>query len=91
MKEAKSKFDYIILDSPPVAIVTDGIITGRHADVNLFVIRFRYSSNEQIKVINEIELKKTLPNIAIVLNDATKENFGNGSYYNNRNKGYYEK
>jgi len=87
--EAKSRFDYIILDSPPISIVTDGIITGRFADVNLFVIRFHYSSKQQIKFINEHETKKTLPNLALVLNDATKENFGYGNYYNKRNKGYY--
>lgn len=91
MKEAKSMFDYIILDSPPVSVVTDGIITGRNADVNLFVIRLRYSNKEQIQVINEHETKKTLPNLNLVLNDAIKENFGSGNYYNNRNKGYYEK
>jgi capsular exopolysaccharide synthesis family protein len=89
IEEAKLKFDYIILDSPPVSLVTDGIITGRHADVNLFVVRFRYSSKEQIKFINEHDYKKTLPNIALVLNDAVKENFGAGNYYNSRNKGYY--
>lgn len=90
MKEAKSRFDYIILDCPPVSLVTDGIITGHHADVNLFVIRFRYSSKEQIKLINELDSKKSLPNVALVLNDAIKENFGNGGYYNKRNKGYYK-
>jgi len=89
MEEAKSRFDYIVLDSPPVSLVTDGIITGRHADVNLFVVRFRYSSREQIKIINEHDNKKTLPNLVLVLNDATKENFGEGNYYNSRNKGYY--
>ena len=89
MQEAKAKFDYIILDSPPISLVTDGIITGRHADVNLFVLRFRYSSREQIKFINEHEMKKTLPNVALVLNDAIKENFGSGNYYSKRNKGYY--
>jgi len=89
MKEAKTKFDYIILDSPPVSLVTDGIITGRHADINLFVIRFRYSNKEQIKALNELDTKKILPNLAIVFNDAIKENFGEGNYYNNRNKGYY--
>jgi capsular exopolysaccharide synthesis family protein len=89
MEEAKSRFDYIILDSPPVSLVTDGIITGRHADVNLFVIRLRYSTREQIQFINEHEFKKTLPNLALVLNDAIKENFGSGNYYSYRNKGYY--
>ena len=89
MEEAKSRFDYIILDSAPISLVTDGIIVGRHADINLFVIRFRYSSKEQIKIINELEINKTLPNLSLVLNDAIKENFGNGNYYSNRNKGYY--
>jgi len=89
MEEAKSRYDYIILDSPPISLVTDGIITGRHADINLFVLRFRYSSKEQVKFINDHDIKKTLPNLALVLNDAIKENFGSGSYYNNRNKGYY--
>ena len=90
MEEAKLRFDYIILDSPPVSLVTDGIITGRQADVNLFVLRFNYSNKEQIKIINELGSKKTLPNLAIVLNDAIKENFGSASYYNGRNKGYYK-
>lgn len=89
LEEAKSRFDYIILDSTPVSLVTDGLIAGRHADINLFVIRFRYSSKEQIKFLNEIEIKKTLPNLALVLNDAIKENFGNGNYYSKRNRGYY--
>lgn len=89
LEEAKSRFDYIILDNPPVSLVTDGIIAGRHADVNLFVIRFRYSNKDQIKFLSELEIKKTLPNIALVLNDAIKENFGSGNYYSNRNKGYY--
>jgi tyrosine-protein kinase Etk/Wzc len=90
MEEAKSRFDYIILDSPPVSLVTDGIITGRHADVNLFVLRLRYSNKEQIKLINELGSKKTLPNLALVLNDAIKEDFVSGSYYKYRNKGYYK-
>ena len=89
IKEAKSKFDYIILDSPPVLLVTDGIITGRHADVNLFVIRFRYSNKEQIRYLNELEVSKTVPRVALVLNDAIKENFAGGNYHNNRYRGYY--
>lgn len=89
LEEAKSRFDYVILDSPPVSLVSDGIITGRHADVNLYVVRFRYSSREQFQFINEHEIKKTLPNLVLVLNDAVKENFRNGNYYNSRNKGYY--
>jgi capsular exopolysaccharide synthesis family protein len=90
IEEAKSRFDYIVLDNPPVALVTDGIIAGRYADLNLFVIRFRYSSREQIKFINELENTKTITGLALVLNDAIKENYTDGNYYNYRNKGYYK-
>lgn len=89
IKEAKSRFDYVILDCPPISIVAEGIITGRYADINLFVLRFRYSSREQIKFINEFELKKMVPNPALILNDAVKDNFGSGGYYSYKNKGYY--
>jgi len=89
MAEARSKFDYIILDCPPVSLVTDGTITGLNADVNLFVIRFRYSNKNVLQFINEHEIKKTLPNLALVLNDAVRENFGTGNYYNSQNKAYY--
>ena len=81
IKEARSRFDFIILDSPPVSLVTDGILAGRLADVNLFVVRLGYSSSDQIKFINENETKKTVPNIALVLNDIAPENFGYGGYY----------
>jgi len=91
MQEAKSRFDYIVLDSPPVSLVTDGILAGRFADVNLFVIRFGYSRNDQLKFINEHETKKTVPNIVLVLNDADRDNFGYGSYYHRKNNGYYRK
>lgn len=91
MKEARSRFDYIILDSAPISLVSDGIIAGQFADVNLFVVRFRYSGVDQIKIINDLVINKTLQNVSLVLNDAIKENFGNGNYYSNRNKGYYGK
>lgn len=87
LEEAKSIFDYIILDSPPVSLVTDGIITGRKADINLFVLRFRYSGKEQVQFINSIE---NLPSMSIVLNDAIEENYSAGNYYNKTNNYYQE-
>ncbi len=87
--EAKLRYDYIVLDSPPVSLVADGIITGSHADLNIFVVRLRYSSKEHLAIIRDHESKKSIPNLAIVLNDAVKEDLWNGNYYNSRNKGYY--
>ena len=88
--DAKLKFDYIVLDTPPVSLVADGIIAGKLADVNLFILRFGHSNKGEINFINELAMKKTIPHLNIVLNDATDENFGYGqnkSYH--KNKGYY--
>jgi capsular exopolysaccharide synthesis family protein len=89
IEEAKSKFDYIILDNPPVSLVTDGIITGKSADVNLFVVRLHYSRKEQLKILNGLENTKQLSGMTIALNDIVQENYAVGKYYQKRIKGYY--
>jgi tyrosine-protein kinase Etk/Wzc len=89
LAEAKAKFDFIILDTPPVSMVADGIIVGKLANVNLFILRFGYSSKREVSYINELAAKKTLPHLNIVLNDATDDNFGYGKNSNKKNKNYY--
>jgi capsular exopolysaccharide synthesis family protein len=90
LAEAKSKFDYIILDTPPISMVADGMIIGKLANVNLFILRFGHSSREEMNYINELVANKTLPHLNVVLNDATDENFGYGkSNGYKKNKGYY--
>ena len=86
---AKSQFDYIILDNAPVSLVADGMITGKYANVNLFVVRLNYSRKEQIKFLNNLGNSKNLPGMAIVLNDVALDNYAVGKYYKKRIKGYY--
>jgi len=85
--EAKAAFDFVILDNPPVSIVTDGNITGRYSDTNLFLLRQDYSHKAQLKFIDQIVAKDTMPQICIVLNDLKTDNYGYGNKYGNT--GYY--
>ena len=48
MKQARQSFDFIVLDSPPVAIVTDPILISKHADSNIFVVRQNYTNKNLI-------------------------------------------
>jgi len=82
----KGKFDYVFIDNAPVSVVTDGFITGKLADANLFVLRQGFSHKEQINFVNQISERGTLENVSLVLNDVT----ANGMYgtYNN-GEGYY--
>jgi len=96
LQEAKKRFDYIILDTPPVAIVTDALLLAPHADVMLFVVRQRYSSRSTLHLIEEIRRSKEMHNIGIIVNDISMSGYyGYGlrygyamGYYYGYNYGY---
>jgi capsular exopolysaccharide synthesis family protein len=85
----KGRFDYVIIDNAPISMVTDGIITGKLVDTNLFVLREGFSHREQVNFVNHLAEKGTLENISLVLNDVNTNGFykGYGSYTNG--EGYY--
>ncbi len=67
--KAKKQFDYIILDTPPVAIVTDALLLAHHSDMMLFVVRQRYSSKNTLNLIDEIYRNREIKNPGIIVND----------------------
>ncbi len=87
INEAREQFDYIVMDNAPVTLVTDGLLTGKHADTNLFILRQSYSNKSQIKFINQLAEKESIPKIGIVLNDAVYNGYGYG-YGNGYGKNY---
>jgi tyrosine-protein kinase Etk/Wzc len=81
-KDLKSKYDYVIVDSPPAALVSDPFILGEYSDIILYIIRCKKTLKKQIDFINEIVKDKTLNNVSLVLNDVNLINgygYGNGS------------
>jgi capsular exopolysaccharide synthesis family protein len=79
---AKNNFDFIVIDSPPVAIVSDAFLIARHTDANLFVVRFGYSSLEVLNLINDIYKHHEVRNLAMVINDFTpRKGYGYGYSY----------
>jgi tyrosine-protein kinase Etk/Wzc len=69
MQRAKKDYDYIIFDTPPVAIVTDALLLAEYADINLFIVRQRYTSLNTIDLIEQLNQHGELKNMAIILND----------------------
>jgi capsular exopolysaccharide synthesis family protein len=69
MFRAKKEYEYIIFDTPPVAIVTDALLLAGYADINLFIVRQRYSSLNTLDMIEQLKNQGHLKNMAIVLND----------------------
>ena len=88
----KEQFDYVVLDNAPVALVTDGQICSRHADLNVFILRHGVSKKDQISYINQLSETKMINNLALIVNDIKGHAFGYGSkyYYYNYNYRYYD-
>jgi tyrosine-protein kinase Etk/Wzc len=90
IKALSARYDYVIIDNAPVSLVTDGLLAGRHADLNVFILRYGISKKDQIKYINQIADNKILNNITLVINDIQGSGFGYGKnyYYNYKDSDY---
>jgi tyrosine-protein kinase Etk/Wzc len=68
MEKLKGEFDYIIIDAPPVAMVTDAKVLAMEANCTLYVVRYNYTPISYLAFIKEQAIRKTLPAINLVLN-----------------------
>lgn len=64
----KSRYDYVLLDSPPVGLVADARILGQHADMTLYVVRQHFTFVHQLADIRKARNERQLPDLYIVLN-----------------------
>jgi capsular exopolysaccharide synthesis family protein len=80
-EELKKEYDYIIVDSAPVAIVSDTYLLNRITDATIYVVRENYTPKDLLPFVNEVYEKQRLNNIAMVLNGSKeKASYGYGSY-----------
>ncbi len=75
LEKARKQFDYIILDTPPVAVVTDAMLLARLSDMTIFVVRQRYSSKNTLSLIDEIYRNGEIKNPGIVVNDISMSGY----------------
>lgn len=77
-EQARKRYDYILIDSPPLAIVSDAFVLSEHADHILFLARQNYTPKNMLKSVNEFYQSGRIRNISIVLNDIYKSGIGYG-------------
>jgi capsular exopolysaccharide synthesis family protein len=65
----KARYDYIVVDSAPVGLVSDSFALVQYSDAVLYVARQRYTFKRQIDFLEEIRVQETLKNIALIVND----------------------
>lgn len=69
IKKAKKQFDYIIIDTPPIALVTDALLVSPLTDFYLFVVRQRFTSKNTLGLIEELHRNENLKSLGIIIND----------------------
>jgi len=91
LEDLKKDFDYIIIDTPPVGLVTDASMIMSKTDVQLYVMKSRYTKLTAISEVNRLYSTKNISNMAVVLNAVSGFNSRYGYGYGNYGGyGYYE-
>ncbi|GEN72343.1 MULTISPECIES: GumC family protein [Chryseobacterium] len=80
VEQLKLKYDYIILDTAPLLLVTDTFLISDMADVTIYVTRSNYTEKSLIEFANTNVNQNKIKNVGFVLNDISHENLG----YNNK-------
>ena len=95
IEELKKKYDYIILDTPPVGLVSDALELAQYCDVTLYIVRQNFTKKDMITLLNNRVKRGELNNTSIILNGLENKakygtGYGYGYGYGTYANGYYE-
>lgn len=79
--DIKESYDDIIIDSPPLHLVTDAMVISRFADVTVYLIRQGFTGRPELAFIDEVNKQQALPKINIILNGIQAKKYGYGYRY----------
>ncbi|HBH48913.1 MAG TPA: tyrosine protein kinase, partial [Bacteroidales bacterium] len=84
----KKEFDYIVIDTPPIAIVTDALLIKDLINTYVFVIRHNYSDRSVLKLVDELYTRRGVANMSILVNDIQVKGYYGYNYSYNYGYGY---
>ncbi|MCF6279635.1 MAG: polysaccharide biosynthesis tyrosine autokinase [Flavobacteriaceae bacterium] len=93
-EQAREKYDYIIVDTPPVSLVTDTLLLDKFADLFVYVVRAELLDRRMLKIPHSLNAEKKLNNMAILVNgiNQANNNYGYGYGYGvDLNRPWYKK
>jgi tyrosine-protein kinase Etk/Wzc len=75
----KEQYDYIVVDTAPVSLVTDTLLIAKHADTFVYVTRANFLEKDMLNIANGLYKSQKLPNMCMLLNDtASIKRYGYG-------------
>jgi tyrosine-protein kinase Etk/Wzc len=93
LSDLRKVYDYIILDTPPVGLVTDGIMAMKRSDVSIYIFRANYSKKDFLFNLQRIININKFSNITTILNALPpgEKSYGYGYYQNPVEPRWYQK
>lgn len=89
IQQLKQHFDYVILDTAPIGMVTDTQLIARVADLSVYVCRSNYTAKSEFKLVNELQKDGKLPHLCVLINGIDMNKRETGSYYGYGKYGKY--
>jgi capsular exopolysaccharide synthesis family protein len=88
LKSLRTKYDVVIVDTPPLAQVTDGYLIIESADIVLVVARYNYTKKDVLSIVVKDLRQKNTQNVCLLLNDNkyNRDQYGYGYGYNKKHK-----
>lgn len=90
IEQLRKHYDYIIIDTPPLGLVSDALILGKYADATVYIVRQDRTPIEKLKGLERIYNEQMLKNIGILFNDVKTQAVGMYGYGSYGGYGYYE-
>jgi len=78
----KSNYDFVVIDTPPVGLVTDGIMAMKKSDLSIYVVRANYSKSDFLQQFQRLIKINKIENVAVVVNavPSSRKNYSYGYY-----------
>lgn len=87
----RQNYDYVVIDTAPVGLVTDTLQIGKYADISIYMCRADYTPKVSFQMINSLAEEKKLPNLCIAINGIDLSEKKYGYYYGYGKYGKYGK
>ena len=91
LEELKGRYDYILVDTPPIGLVSDALLLRDFVDNILIVVRHKYTRKVMLRNMENMYKNDELQKASIIFNGVKqgKKYYGYGGYYYGKNQGYY--
>jgi capsular exopolysaccharide synthesis family protein len=85
LEYGREQYDYVMIDTPPVGLITDALVMMKHVDATLFVVNTRFANRDHVKNALEVYQHNPVKNFGFILNGVRMKK---SKYYYNTNYGY---